>query len=77
MPEKKTVKKKKASKKDKEIALEAAQESVVAANPVQESYFESVKRKAYELYAKRGKQHGMDRHDWFLAENELRFVAEK
>ncbi len=27
-----------------------------------------VEKKAYDLYEKRGKQHGLDREDWFEAE---------
>ena len=77
MPEKKTVKKRAVSKEAKGTVQEAVQDPVAPANQVRESYFESVKRKAYEFYEKRGKQHGMDRQDWFLAENELKPAAGK
>ena len=33
---------------------------------------EDVARVAYELYERRGRAHGQDRHDWLLAEQLLR-----
>ena len=33
---------------------------------------ESVKQRAYELYLKRGGEHGNDQEDWFRAEKEVR-----
>ncbi len=68
MTENKTVRKEAVSKKVKK----SSRGIVSASKAGEESYFEAVKRKAYELYEKRGKQHGMDMHDWFIAENELR-----
>ena len=68
MTEKKTVRKKAVSKK----AKVSAPVIVSASNSGEESYFEAVKRKAYEIYEKRGKFHGMDLHDWLTAENELK-----
>lgn len=33
---------------------------------------EDIARRAYELYLQRGAVHGLDAHDWFQAELELR-----
>jgi len=33
------------------------------------AYIQMVEKKAYELYEKRGGQHGRDLEDWFLAED--------
>jgi Protein of unknown function (DUF2934) len=33
---------------------------------------EQVRQRAYELYERRGRQHGADESDWFAAEAELR-----
>jgi hypothetical protein len=33
-----------------------------------------IERRAYELYEQRGREDGHDRHDWFLAEAQLRRV---
>ncbi len=33
---------------------------------------EQIRRRAYELYEQRGRQHGFDAEDWFQAESEMR-----
>jgi Protein of unknown function (DUF2934) len=33
--------------------------------------FEAVKKRAYELYCKRGYTHGNDKKDWFEAEKQI------
>jgi len=34
--------------------------------------YETVRKRAYELYCKRGHQHGHDRNDWFEAEKQVK-----
>ncbi len=33
--------------------------------------YEQIRRRAYELYERRGRQHGYHEQDWFQAESEL------
>lgn len=38
---------------------------------------EKIQKKAYELYLKRGGNHGLDLSDWLKAENEIKKSAQK
>ncbi len=67
MTEKKAAKKRTPARKAKEPAAG----NVNDAGFYGSNLFEAVKMKAYELYEKRGRQHGMDLNDWLMAEREL------
>ena len=42
------------------------------ANPAQPGMEEEIRRRAYELYEERGRQHGFEQQDWARAETEVR-----
>ncbi|PIR18411.1 MAG: hypothetical protein COV46_00140 [Deltaproteobacteria bacterium CG11_big_fil_rev_8_21_14_0_20_49_13] len=41
-------------------------------NVTNERLFEAVRKRAFELYCKRGHSHGKDRNDWFEAERQVK-----
>ncbi len=41
-------------------------------NVSNDKMFEAINKRAYELYCKRGFQHGKDKNDWFEAERQVK-----
>lgn len=41
-------------------------------NITNERLFEAIRKRAFELYCKRGNSHGRDRNDWFEAERQVK-----
>ncbi len=37
----------------------------------EDRYYQEIRRRAYELYEQRGREHGRDFEDWLAAEEEL------